>query len=409
MNTARVEAATHQLAAGGMAIVSDDADRENEADLLLAAEHATPEVLAFFLRHGSGIVCAPMPAEHADRLHLDPMVDHNTDQHRTAFTVSVDHVSTGTGISAPDRAATIRALASPDTRHTDLRRPGHVFPLRARWGGVLKRAGHTEAAVDLTRIAGGTGVAVITELMDPNGMPMTGERLRAFVAEHRLPWLAIADLVQYRLHTHRLVEPSGPARLPTRYGEFTAWSFDSVLDGTEHLALTMGDVVAAGSSPEGVLVRVHSECITGDLLGSLRCDCGGQFDAALRQIAREGVGVLVYLRGHEGRGIGLGHKLRAYALQESGCDTVDANLALGLPVDSREYGVGAAILAQLGVRRIRVITNNPHKYGGLGGFGIEVVGRVPSPPIVTPDNLAYLRTKRDRLGHLFDIPVVPAE
>lgn len=401
-----VRRALETLAAGGIVVVADDEDRENEGDLMMAAEHVTRETMAFFLRHGSGIVCVPLPEESADRLELGPMVGQNTDNHGTAFTVTVDHVGVGTGISAADRATTVRALADGAAAPGDFRRPGHVFPLRARAGGVLKRAGHTEAAVDLTRMARCGGLGVITELVDDDGVPLAGSGLKRFAARHRLPFLTIAELVRHRRRTERLIEPNGGARLPTRHGQFQAWSYRSVLDGVEHLALTLGDVTAAGSSRAGVLVRVHSECLTGDLLGSLRCDCGTQLDAALRQIAAESVGVLVYLRGHEGRGIGLGHKLRAYTLQDAGRDTVDANLDLGLPVDHREYGIGAAMLTHLGVRRLRLITNNPLKYRGLDGFDLQLVGRVGAPPVVTDDNIGYLRAKRDRLGHLMELPLV---
>jgi len=394
-----VHRAIAALSQGGMVVVVDDADRENEGDLVMVAEQVTEQQMAFVVRHSTGIVCAPMPAERADDLRLPLMVAHNTDAHGTAFTVSVDHVSTGTGVSAADRARTLRALADPGTEPAQLRRPGHVFPLRARPGGVLARAGHTEAAVDLTIMAGFSGVAVIGELVDDDGSMLRGDRLTQFAARHDLPVLAIADLIRYRNATERLVEVIGTARMPTRFGDFRAVAYRSTLEGTEHLALVMGDVAAAGRSDAGVLVRVHSECLTGDMLGSLRCDCGSQLEQALAAIADAGVGALVYLRGHEGRGIGLGHKIRAYALQEQGMDTVDANLAQGLPVDARSYGVGAQILADLGAHRLRLITNNPAKYGGLDGHGLQVVGRVELPVVETPENVRYLRTKRDRMGH----------
>jgi 3,4-dihydroxy 2-butanone 4-phosphate synthase/GTP cyclohydrolase II len=358
--------------------------------------------MAFFLRHGSGIVCAPMSGERATALALPPMVENNTDAHRTAFTVTVDHADVGTGISAADRTRTVLALADPATRPADLRRPGHVFPLRARPGGVLARPGHTEAATDLVSLAGSGGVAVITELVGDDGVPLAGNAVRDFARRHGLPHLDVADLVRHRRRTHRLVHRTGRARLPTDHGLFEASCYRSTLDGVEHVALTTGDLAAANSSPAGVLVRVHSECVTGDLFGSHRCDCGSQLRAALDAIAAEGAGALVYLRGHKGRGIGLGHKLQAYQLQDQGRDTVDANLELGLPVDARDYGAAAAILAELGISRVRLITNNPRKCSDLDG--IELVARVASRPSPTPENLAYLATKRDRMGHLLDLP-----
>jgi 3,4-dihydroxy 2-butanone 4-phosphate synthase/GTP cyclohydrolase II len=330
------------------------------------------------------------------------MVTDNTDGLGTAFTVTVDHVDTGTGASAADRALTARALAAQETMPAQLRRPGHVFPLRARAGGVLIRAGHTEAAVDLTAMAGLSGVAVIAEITADDGSMRAGADLLDFAAAHELPVLAIADLVRYRRATERLVEPVATASMPTAFGGFRAVAYRNTLDGTEHLALVMGDVAiaaAAGRTKRGVLVRVHSECLTGDILGSLRCDCGGQLEQALRAIAEEGCGALVYLRGHEGRGIGLANKIRAYALQKEGLDTIDANTAQGLPVDSRSYGIGAQILGDLGINRLRLITNNPAKFGGLDGYGLQMVGRVALPVAVTLHNVRYLQTKRDRMGH----------
>jgi 3,4-dihydroxy 2-butanone 4-phosphate synthase/GTP cyclohydrolase II len=400
----RIAAALTALAAGQMVVVADDSDRENEGDLVMAADAMTAQAMAFFLRYGSGIVCVALTDERADTLGLPLMVEDSTDLHRTAFTVTVDHISVGTGISAADRCTTVTALADVGTRPEELRRPGHVFPLRARRGGVLKRPGHTEAAVDLLRLAGRDDVGVITELVDDNGVPLAGDAIAAFAARHELPVLSVAELIRHRRTTEALVRRSGEATLPTDAGTFRAVAYESLLDGIEHLALVHGDPTSRVARVEGALVRVHSECLTGDLFGSRRCDCGTQLEQSLEMIADAGVGVLVYLRGHEGRGIGLGHKLRAYALQEHGRDTVDANLELGLPVDSREYGIGAAVLADLGVTRLRLITNNPHKYGGLDGFGLEIVGRVGSPTAVTPDNLAYLRTKRDRMGHLLHLP-----
>jgi 3,4-dihydroxy 2-butanone 4-phosphate synthase/GTP cyclohydrolase II len=400
-----VQTAVAALAAGRMVIVVDDADREDEGDLVVAAELVTTEQMAFLVRHTTGIVCAPMPADRAAALQLPQMVTDNTDAHGTAFTVTVDSVDTGTGVSAADRATTVRALAAATTRPEHLRRPGHVFPLVARAGGVLVRAGHTEAAVDLAVLAGLSGVGAIGEIVDEDGSMRRGASLTAFAERHDLPVLAIADLVRYRRATERLVELVGSSQMPTAFGDFRALAYRNTLDGTEHLALVMGDLAAAGRTEAGALVRVHSECLTGDILGSLRCDCGGQLEQALAAIAAEGCGAVVYLRGHEGRGIGLGHKIRAYALQEQGLDTVDANTVQGLPADSRSYGVGAQVLGDLGATRIRLITNNPAKFGGLEGYGLTVVGRVALPVVETPHNVRYLRTKRERMGHQIDLPV----
>ena len=402
-SAAVVRDAQAALAAGGMIIVTDHPDREDEADLIVAAELVTADQMAFIIRHSTGLVCAPMPASRADELRLPPMVANNTDEHQTAFTVSVDLVGTGTGVAAAARTATVRALTDPALRPEQLRRPGHVFPLRARDGGVLVRAGHTEAAVDLLTSAGLSGVAAISELVDDDGDMLRGAKLRSFAAAHDLPTLAIADLVRHRRASERLVEPVISSAMPTEFGQFRAVVYRNTLDGTDHLALVHGDVAAAGKSPSGALVRVHSECLTGDIVGSLRCDCGAQLKHALQMIAAEGCGAIVYLRGHEGRGIGLAHKIRAYALQETGLDTVDANTVQGLPVDSRSYGVGAQILTDLGIRRIRLMTNNPAKYSGLDGYGLELVRRVPLPAHTTAHNVRYLRTKQERMGHMLDL------
>jgi 3,4-dihydroxy 2-butanone 4-phosphate synthase/GTP cyclohydrolase II len=398
-----VQHAVAALAEGRMVVVIDDADREDEGDLIVAAEFVTTGQMAFMVRHGTGIVCTPLSGQRAEELRLPQMVLDNTDAHGTAFTVSVDHMCTGTGVSAADRAATVRALADPKTTPGELRRPGHVFPLRAREGGVLVRPGHTEAAVDLTKLAGLSGVGVITELTSDDGSMPGGARVSDFAREHDLPMLAIADLVSYRRATERLVEQVATSSMPTAFGTFRAVAYRSTLEDTEHLALVMGDVAEAGRSDRGALVRVHSECLTGDILGSLRCDCGGQLEQALRAIALEGCGAVVYLRGHEGRGIGLAHKIRAYALQDQGLDTVDANTAQGLPADSRSYGVGSQILGDLGIRRLRLITNNPAKFGGLESYGLTLVGRVSLPVVETPHNVRYLRTKRERMGHDLEI------
>jgi 3,4-dihydroxy 2-butanone 4-phosphate synthase / GTP cyclohydrolase II len=402
----RVGDAVAAIAHGRMVLVADDADRENEGDLIMAAEFVTDRDMAFMLRHGSRIVCTPMSRAVADALDLPMMVQHNTDNHHTAFTVSVDGIGTGTGISAVDRAATVRALGSAATTAGDLRRPGHIFPLRARPGGTLERHGHTEAAVDLMRLAGCREVAVITELVDDEGVPMSGATLTAFAAAHGIPMLAIAELIEYRRDesASKTGVFSVGAAIPTDYGLFTARTFTDG-DGVEHLVLTHGDIRAASATEAGVLVRVHSECLTGDVIGSRRCDCGAQLDAAMMRIAAEGAGVLLYLRGHEGRGIGLSHKLAAYMLQEAGRDTVDANVDLGLPIDSRDYRVCADILQRLDIARIRLITNNPGKVRAIAAAGVTVE-RISTPVAATGHNIAYLRTKRDRMGHLLDnLPV----
>jgi len=400
MALATIQEAIDAIGRGEMVVVVDDADRENEGDLVMAAEAATPESIAFFLTHTSGVICVPITPERADELDLPPMVHVNTESQRTAFTVSVDvRRGTTTGISAADRAATIAALIDPETRPADLARPGHIFPLRYRTGGVLKRHGHTEAAVDLARAAGLTPAGVLCEIVTSDKSAMARmEELEAFAAKFGFPLISIADLIRYRRQNEMLVKRVSQARIPTEEGEYTAYVYESLLDGEQHLAFVFGEV----AGQDNVLVRVHSECLTGDVFGSLRCDCGPQLHGALERIEQEGRGVVVYLRGHEGRGIGLGHKIRAYHLQESGRDTVDANLELGLPVDSREYGIGAQMLVDLGVTTMRVLTNNPVKYGGLEGFGLDIVERVSLESAPNPENIGYLRTKRERMGHLFE-------
>jgi 3,4-dihydroxy 2-butanone 4-phosphate synthase/GTP cyclohydrolase II len=395
-----VEEAIAAIGRGEMVVVVDDEDRENEGDLVMAAEAATPEKLAFFLTHTSGVICVPLLPERVDELELPLMVANNTESQRTAFTVTVDYrPGTTTGISAHDRAATIRSLIDPATKPADLARPGHIFPLRYRTGGVLKRAGHTEATVDLARMAGCYPAGVLCEIVTEDKQSMARlPELERFAAAHGLPIISIADLVRYRRRSEKLVERISQARIPTRFGDFTGYAYHSLLDGEHHLALVRGEVDGASN----VLVRVHSECLTGDVFGSLRCDCGVQLESALERIATEGRGVVIYLRGHEGRGIGLAHKLAAYSLQEQGRDTVDANVELGLPVDSREYGIGAQMLVDLGVTTMRLMTNNPSKYGGLAGYGLEIVERVPLQTASNPENLEYLRTKRERMGHLLD-------
>ncbi len=398
MALSTIEEAVQELRRGGMVVVVDDEDRENEGDLIMAAEDVTAESMAFFLEHTSGVFCVPLESTRADELDLPLMVIANTEAQRTAFTVTVDYRhGTTTGISAHDRAATVRALIDPATSPSDLSRPGHIFPLRYRTGGVLKRAGHTEATVDLCRLAGKFPSGVLCEIVSADKSDMARlPELEQFALRHNLPIVTIADLIRYRRHHEKLVSRVAEATLPTNVGTFQALVFESVLDGEQHLALVYGDIASASN----VLVRVHSECLTGDALGSLRCDCGPQLQTAMAKIAAEGAGVIVYLRGHEGRGIGLGHKIRAYALQEDGHDTVDANLELGLPVDSREYGIGAQILVDLGVTSMRLMTNNPSKYGGLEGFGLNIVERVAIESSPTPFNIDYLRTKRERMGHL---------
>jgi 3,4-dihydroxy 2-butanone 4-phosphate synthase / GTP cyclohydrolase II len=400
MPLAKIEDALAAIGRGEIVIVVDDEDRENEGDLIMAAEFATPEAIAFFLHHTSGVICAPVTRDRARELDLPLMVSHNTESMRTAFTVSVDYRhGTTTGISASDRSTTVKALVDPATRPGDLLRPGHIFPLEAREGGVLKRAGHTEAAVDLARMAGLYPAGMLCELINESkdGMARMPE-LEAFGKEHGLLLITIADLIRYRRQTEKLVRRVSEARIPTEWGDFTCYAYDSILEGIEHVVFVRGAV----AGQQDVLVRVHSECLTGDVFGSLRCDCGPQLQAAMRQVAEEGLGVVLYIRGHEGRGIGLGHKLAAYALQEQGHDTVDANLALGMPVDSREYGIGAQILADLGITTMRLLTNNPAKKGGLTGFGLTVTERVPLQTVPNPENIRYLRTKRERMGHLLE-------
>jgi 3,4-dihydroxy 2-butanone 4-phosphate synthase / GTP cyclohydrolase II len=395
-----IEDAVAAIATGSMVVVVDDEDRENEGDLVMAAEDVTPESVAFFLQHTSGYICAPIEPERADALDLPLMVLANTEAQRTAFLVSVD-VSHGTttGISAQDRAATVRALADPATVARDFNRPGHINPLLYRPGGVLKRAGHTEATVDLCRMAGRTPAGMLCELVTTDKAQMARlVDLERFANEHGFPIISIADLIRYRRQHERLVERMAQAELPTAEGEFRAVVYRSLLDNEQHLALVLGDV----DGKEDVLVRVHSECLTGDVFGSQRCDCGTQLQAALDRIAEEGNGVVVYLRGHEGRGIGLGHKIRAYALQEDGRDTVDANLELGFPAETREYGIGAQILVDLGITTMRLMTNNPDKFGGLEGFGLDITQRVALQSSPTEHNIGYLRTKRDKMGHLLE-------
>jgi 3,4-dihydroxy 2-butanone 4-phosphate synthase/GTP cyclohydrolase II len=395
-----VEQALADIAAGRAVVVVDDADRENEGDLIFAAQLATPQLLAFMVRYTSGYVCVPLTEAECDRLELPPMCQPNQDRRGTAYTVTVDaREGVTTGISAADRAHTIRLLADPATRPVDLSRPGHVVPLRARPGGVLQRPGHTEAAVDLARLAGLRPAGVLCELVNDDGTMMRVPQLGRFCATHGLTMITIADLVSYRRTQERQVQRVAQARIPTPHGVFQAAGYRTTVDATEHVALVYGEL----GDGRDVLVRVHSECLTGDVFGSLRCDCGPQLQAALARVAAEGRGVVLYLRGHEGRGIGLIHKLQAYQLQDDGRDTVDANLELGLPADARDYGIGAQILYDLGVRTMRLLTNNPAKRAGLEGYGLQVLRRVGLAVRAHPENVRYLRTKRDRMGHLLDL------
>jgi 3,4-dihydroxy 2-butanone 4-phosphate synthase / GTP cyclohydrolase II len=400
-----VERAIADIAAGRPVVVVDDEDRENEGDLIVAAQTITAQTVAFMMNECRGLICVPMRGQDLDRLGLPQMVAENTESMRTAFTVSVDagpaHGVT-TGISAADRATTIRLLSEPGTGAGEFVRPGHVFPLRARPGGVLERAGHTEAGVDLARLAGLRPAAAIVEIAREDGTMARLPDLIPFARKHDLAIISIADLITYRRTTEPTVRREARTGLPTAYGDFTAYGYRGTADGAEHIALVAGDL----GDGQDVLVRVHSECLTGDVLGSQRCDCGPQLQAALRRVAEEGRGVVVYLRGHEGRGIGLLSKLRAYELQERGRDTLDANLELGLPADARDYAAAAHVLADLGVRSLRLMTNNPDKSGALVRYGLQVLGREPLPVRAGKHNLRYLRTKRDRMGH--DLPWLDA-
>jgi 3,4-dihydroxy 2-butanone 4-phosphate synthase/GTP cyclohydrolase II len=395
----RVEDAIADIAAGKAVVVVDDEDRENEGDLIFAASKATPELMAFTIRHSSGVICVPMPGEMLDRLEIPLMTPHNRDRMRTAYTISVDaRDGVTTGISAADRAHTARVLADSATESWEITRPGHVFPLRYREGGVLVRRGHTEAAVDLARMAGLTPAGVLVEVVNDDGTMKRGQDLRAFADAHGLRLISIEQLVHHRRRTEQHVERVAETRLPTRYGDFTAFGYRITVDGGEHVALVYGDP-AALATDEPVLTRVHSECLTGDVFGSSRCDCGPQLEEAMEKIAAEGRGVVVYLRGHEGRGIGLLAKLQAYQLQDGGRDTVDANLDLGLPADARHYGAATQILKDLGVPSVRLMTNNPDKTESLESYGVHVAERVPLTPRPNDHNLTYLLTKRDRMGH----------
>ena len=399
MSLATIPEALDALRAGRPIIVSDDEDRENEGDLICAAQRVTADHVNFMLKHARGMICVALTPERVDQLGLAPMSDVNTEEQRTAFTVSVDaapRFGVTTGISAQDRAKTIQVLVDPATVPGDLRRPGHVFPLRAREGGVLQRVGHTETAVDLARLAGLYPGGVICEILDDDGTAARRPELEKFAKRHGLKSITVADLVAYRLRTERLVHRIADARLPTQYGEWRVIGYRNDVDDHEHVALVFGDV----KDGEGILVRMHSKCLTGDVFGSLRCDCGWQLHAAMTMIQERGRGVVVYLD-QEGRGIGLLNKLKAYELQDTGADTVEANERLGFKPDLRNYGIGAQILLDLELKSIRPVTNNPRKLVGLEGYGLRVEERVPIVPPATSENQGYLDTKRDKLGHLF--------
>ncbi len=391
-----IEEAIYELMQGNVVIVCDDEDRENEGDFVSIVEKTTPETINFMIKHGRGLVCTPITEELAKKLDLNPMVSHNTDPHGTAFTVSIDYKSTTTGISAHERATTIQQLINPNTKAVDFKRPGHIFPLIAKPGGVLRRAGHTEAAVDLARLCGAEPAGVICEIIKEDGSMARVPDLRKIADEFNLKMITIKDLISYRNRKEKLVKREVEIQMPTEFGEFKAVGYSNVIDGKEHVALVKGEV----DTEKPVLVRVHSECLTGDVFGSNRCDCGPQLHAALSQIEKEGTGILLYMR-QEGRGIGLLNKMKAYKLQEEGYDTVEANEKLGFAPDLRDYGIGAQILKDLGVTKMKLLTNNPRKITGLKGYELEVVDRVPLQMEAKVENESYLKTKHSKLGHMF--------
>ena len=401
---ASIPEAIEDIRNGKIVLVVDDADRENEGDFIIAAEKATPEAVNFMVTHGRGIVCLPAAAWRLDELGIPQMVTETTDGREAAFTVSIDYRhGTTTGTSAQDRAVTALAVTDADAKAHDFQKPGHVFPLKAREGGVLVRAGHTEAAVDLATLAGLFPAGVICEVMNEDGSMARMPELMRVAREHDLKLISIAALIEHRRHRETLVERVAEATMPTPHGDFRSYAYESLVDGRTHIALVLGDI----GDGLGVLTRVHSECLTGDVFASLRCDCGQQLEAAMELIGKEGRGIVLYVRGHEGRAIGLTHKLRAYELQDRGRDTVQANLDLGFPADQRDYGTGAQILVDIGVRSMRLLTNNPDKRAGLEGYGLAIEERVPLQVEPTAENIGYLRTKQEKLGHLLDMPAAP--